>query len=215
MICNNSLRELGLIVNGSGSGFFGLARYFDNAFVRSSEYFNNFLLRIGGLYSVKGRVFETPARDAYAIVGVLRSPRAGPLADAEVAQLASSLNGHLRRAAALHYKLAAARPSGRLLESAIDRLPFGIMVADARGKVLAANRAAQDMLQAGDGLVERNGVLQARPGATTRASRGASPRPSRGRPGGPGPAAASASRASSPRSRTTWSRWRPCPNPPI
>jgi DNA-binding CsgD family transcriptional regulator len=36
------------------------------------------------------------------------------------------------------------------------------MVADARGKVLAANRAAQDMPQAGDGLVERNGVLQAR-----------------------------------------------------
>jgi DNA-binding CsgD family transcriptional regulator/PAS domain-containing protein len=137
-------------------------RYFDSAFVRSSEYFNDFLLRIGGLYSVKGRVFETEARDAYAIVGVLRSPRAGPLDDAEVAQLAASLNGHLRRAAALHYKLAAARPSGRLLESAIDRLPFGIMVADARGKVLAANRAAQDMLQAGDGLVERNGVLQAR-----------------------------------------------------
>src|SRR5215207_8975166 len=97
-------------------------RYFDQAFVRSSEYFNDFLLRIGGLYSVKGRVFETGSRDVYAIAGVLRSPKAGPLDDAEIARLAASLNGHLRRAAALHHKLAAARPNGRLLESAIDRL---------------------------------------------------------------------------------------------
>jgi DNA-binding CsgD family transcriptional regulator/PAS domain-containing protein len=136
-------------------------RYFDQAFVRSSEYFNDFLLRIGGLYSVKGRVFETGSRDVYAIAGVLRSPKAGPLDDAEIARLAASLNGHLRRAAALHHKLAAARPNGRLLESAIDRLPFGIMVVDPQGKVLAANRAAQDMLETGDALRERNGVLQA------------------------------------------------------
>ena len=136
-------------------------RYFDQDFVRGSEYFNDFLLQIGGLYSVKGRVFETESRDAYAIAGVLRSPRAGPLDDDEISCLAAGLNGHLRRAAALHYKLSAARPNGRLLESAFDHLSFGIVVVDARGRVLAANQAAQDMLQTGDALIERNGVLQA------------------------------------------------------
>ncbi len=136
--------------------------YFDQAFVRKSEYFNDFLLRIGGLYSVKGRVFETASRDAYAIAGVLRSPKAGPLDGDEIARLTTSLNGHLRRAAALHHKLSAARPNGRLLEAAVDQLSFGILVVDERGKVLAANRTAQDMLQTGDALIERKGILKAR-----------------------------------------------------
>jgi len=135
--------------------------YFDQAFVRKSEYFNDFLLRIGGLYSVKGRVFETGSRDTYAIAGVLRSPKAGPLDSDEIARLAASLNGHLRRAAAIHHKLSAARPNGRLLEAAVDKLSIGILVVDWRGKVLAANRTAQDMLQTEDALIERNGVLRA------------------------------------------------------
>src|SRR5215212_6308010 len=136
--------------------------YFDQAFVRRDEHFNDFLLRIGGLYTVKGRVFETPSRDTYAIIGVLRSPKAGPLDGDEIACLTTCLNGHLRRAAALHHKLSAARPNGRLLEAAIDKLSLGILVVDKRGKVLAANRTAQDMLQTGDALIERNGVLKAR-----------------------------------------------------
>src|SRR5215218_9363491 len=48
-----------------------------------------------------------------------------------------------------------------LLESAIHHLPFGIMVVDAQRKVLAANRAAKGILQAGDVLVKRQGVLRA------------------------------------------------------
>src|SRR3954462_8268458 len=136
--------------------------YFDQAFVRRDEHFNDFLLRIGGLYTVKGRVFETPSRDTYAIIGVLRSPKAGPLDGDEIACLTACLNGHLRRAAALHHKLSAARPNGRLLEAAIDKLSLGILVVDRRGKVLAANRTAQNMLQTGDALIERSGVLRAR-----------------------------------------------------
>src|SRR3954469_7368809 len=139
-----------------------IQHYFDQAFVQRNEHFNDFLLRIGGLYTVKGRVFETPSRDAYAIIGVLRSPKAGPLDGDEIACLTASLNSHLRRAAALHHKLSAARPNGRLLEAAIDKLSLGILVVDRRGKVLAANRTAQNMLQTGDALIERNGVLRAR-----------------------------------------------------
>src|SRR3954447_25113645 len=51
--------------------------------------------------------------------------------------------------------------NGQLLESAIHHLPFGIMVVDAHRKVLAANRAAKDILQTGDALVERQSVLGA------------------------------------------------------
>src|SRR3954470_19388974 len=137
-------------------------RYFDQEFVRRSEYFNDFLLKIGGLYSVKGRVFETPSRDSYAIAWVLRSPTAGPLDPDEIARLAQALNGHLRRAAALHHKLSAARPNGRLLEAAIDHLSVGVLIVNWRGRVLAANRTAQSMLLTGDALTERNGVLKAR-----------------------------------------------------
>src|SRR5215212_9280230 len=51
--------------------------------------------------------------------------------------------------------------NSQLLESAIHHLPFGIMVVDAQRKVLAANRAAKDILQTGDALVERQSVLRA------------------------------------------------------
>jgi DNA-binding CsgD family transcriptional regulator/PAS domain-containing protein len=150
-----------LLENRKVGEWIAIQHYFDQSFVRQNKHFNDFLLRIGGLYSVKGRVFETASRDTYAIAGVLRSSKAGPLDSDEIAQLAASLNGHLRRAAALHHKLASARLNGRLLEAAVDHLSFGILVVDWRGKVLAANRTAQDMLQTGDALIERNGVLKA------------------------------------------------------
>src|SRR4051812_1043899 len=51
--------------------------------------------------------------------------------------------------------------NGHLLESAIHHLPFGIMVVDAHRKVLATNRAAKDILQTRDALVERQSVLRA------------------------------------------------------
>jgi DNA-binding CsgD family transcriptional regulator len=51
--------------------------------------------------------------------------------------------------------------NSQLLESAIHHLPFGIMVVDAHRKVLAANRAAKDILQTRDALVERQSVLRA------------------------------------------------------
>ena len=51
--------------------------------------------------------------------------------------------------------------NSQLLESAIHHLPFGIMVVDAYRKVLAANRAAKDILQTRDALVERQSVLRA------------------------------------------------------
>src|SRR4051812_6880714 len=151
-----------LLENRKVGEWIAIQHYFDQAFVQRNEHFNDFLLRIGGLYSVKGRVFETPSRDTYAIIGVLRSPKAGPLDGDEIARLTASLNGHLRRAAALHHKLSAARPNGRLLEAAIDKLSLGILVVDRRGRLLAANRSAQNMLQTGDALIERNGVLRAR-----------------------------------------------------
>jgi DNA-binding CsgD family transcriptional regulator len=151
-----------LLENRKVGEWIAIQHYFDQAFVQQDEHFNDFLLRIGGLYSVKGRVFETPSRDTYAIIGVLRSPKVGPLDGDEIGRLTASLNGHLRRAAALHHKLSAVRPNGRLLEAAIDKLSFGILVVDWRGKVLAANRTAQNMLQTGDALIERSGVLRAR-----------------------------------------------------
>src|SRR5215207_10199082 len=51
--------------------------------------------------------------------------------------------------------------NSQLLEFAIHHLPFGIMVVDARRKVLAANRVAKDILQTRDALVERQSVLRA------------------------------------------------------
>jgi DNA-binding CsgD family transcriptional regulator len=80
--------------------------------------------------------------------------KAGPLGRDDFSRPATFFNGHSR-------SLAAAHPSSRLLELVIDHLSFGLIVVDARGKVLAANRTAQEILQTRDALIERNGVLQA------------------------------------------------------
>src|SRR4029450_13950156 len=50
-----------LLKNRKVREWIAIQTYFDQTFVHRDEHFNDFLLQIGGLYSVKGRVFETPS----------------------------------------------------------------------------------------------------------------------------------------------------------
>lgn len=57
-----------------------------------------------------------------------------------------------------------ARWSGRM----IDRLPLGVVLLDAAGRIVGLNRAGQAMVDAQDGLRHRHGRLQAEQGAEAR-----------------------------------------------
>jgi PAS domain-containing protein len=94
------------------------------------------------------------------VIAVLRDVRQGPFGDLEVAAL-QRMVPHLQRAARLHVQMQELRLHNQALEAALDQLPFGMIVADASGRVLIINRAAEEMAAKSDGLLLRSGHLTA------------------------------------------------------
>ena len=80
-------------------------------------------------------------------------PRIGP----PEMELLDALVPHLARAYEIHSKLRAAQQESDALRRAVDRLPTGVLVLDEAGRVTMANRSAEDVLDAGDGLELRRG----------------------------------------------------------
>jgi DNA-binding CsgD family transcriptional regulator len=101
-------------------------------------------------------------------VAVVRSPQTGPGGDEDRA-LFGHLSHHLARAARLTLRIADATRQQTSLERALDALDHGIMLVDERARLLWANRAADRMLTANDGLTLRHGVVHGASPAATRA----------------------------------------------
>jgi DNA-binding CsgD family transcriptional regulator len=134
----------------AGSVFVG-QRLLDDAELVRSEFYQDFL-RPQGYFHILGAV---PLKDeeAMAVLRVLRPPDAAPFAAAET-RLLGLLVPHVERALRVHRQMASARASARAAFDALDRFPTGVVVLDARGRVLAANRKAESLLAAGDGLTQ-------------------------------------------------------------
>ena len=130
--------------------------HFDDGRFRKSEFFNDFLVPYGVPYAIGGRPFETA--DLSAVIAVLRDVRQGPFCELEVAAL-ERMVPHLQRAARLHLQMQGLRLHNQAVEAALDRLPFGVIVADASGRALIINRAAEKMAAKNDGLILRGGHL--------------------------------------------------------
>jgi DNA-binding CsgD family transcriptional regulator/PAS domain-containing protein len=142
---------------------------FDDGRFRTTEFFNDFLVPYGVPYVAGGRPFETA--DLSAVIAVLRNFRQGPFGEPELAAL-KRLVPHLQRAARLHFQIRELRVQNQAVEAALDRLPFGVVIADVKGRALMANRAAEEMAAANDGLVLRAGQLTAeRTGEATELAR--------------------------------------------
>ena len=131
---------------------------FDEGRFRKAEFFNDFLVPYGVPYVAGGRPFETA--DLSAVIAVLRNFRQGPFGEPELAALAC-LVPHLQRAARLHFQMRELRLQNRTVEAALDQLPFGVVIADASGRALVVNRAAEEMAAANDGLHLRDRRLAA------------------------------------------------------
>lgn len=129
---------------------------FDEGRFRKSEFLNDFLIPHGVPYVAGTRPFETA--DLSAVLAVLRNFRQGSFGQPELAVL-RRLVPHLQRAARLHLQMREMRLQNQAVEAALDRLPFGVVIADATGRTLLVNRAAQDMAAAKDGLLLCGGRL--------------------------------------------------------
>jgi hypothetical protein len=137
-------------------------RLFSQGFMAEHPYYREFLVPLGFRFTTKCRVYDDRESKCYGVFGFVRREGAEPFEGGTLDEIAAILTPHLGRAAKLHQKLAPARIRGRLIESAFDRLACGLVIAGCDGRVLAVNKAALDILEGDNGLVLREGSLQAR-----------------------------------------------------
>ena len=108
-------------------------------------------LRPQGLHSLINLRAARGERGAVANVCVLRTAREGEFGAEEV-ELLSRLAPHLRRAVAVHTRLAEAEGDRRALAEALERLPRAAFLVDGAAAVRLANAAGAALLAARDGL---------------------------------------------------------------
>ncbi len=114
-------------------------------------------LRPQGFHSLLNLRAARGASGAVANVCVARTAREGGFGAEEVALL-SRLAPHLRRAVAVHTRLAEAEGERRALAEALERLPRAAFLVDGAGTVRLANAAGAAL------LATRDGGLRADPG---------------------------------------------------
>jgi DNA-binding CsgD family transcriptional regulator len=126
----------------------------DGSLMRKDEFlrtaFYDECLRPQGLRSLINLRAARGERGAVANVCVLRSGREGEFGAEEV-ELLSRLAPHLRRAVAVHTRLAEAEGDRRALAEALERLPRAAFVVDGAAVVRHANAAGAALLAARDG----------------------------------------------------------------
>ena len=69
---------------------------------------------------------------------------------------------HVRHTVSVQQALSGAGALGATLEGMLDATGLGVVQLDARGRMVAANDRARNILRTGDGLLDRDGVLSAR-----------------------------------------------------
>jgi DNA-binding CsgD family transcriptional regulator len=98
---------------------------------------------------------------------------AGRVFGSEEVELVRRLLPHLQRALTVHERLNVLSSRQEAAESALDRLPFGVLLLDHLGRAVFVNRAAHLIVSGNDGLrLERN-LLTASTGRPQRALRDA------------------------------------------
>ena len=95
-----------------------------------------------------------------------RPSESGPYGPTELERI-GWLSKHLACAMALQNALGAAAASNRILADVVDRFDRGALIVEAGGQIRFANRAAQAVLDRGDGLVAFSGRLEARSSTET------------------------------------------------
>jgi DNA-binding CsgD family transcriptional regulator/PAS domain-containing protein len=139
-------------------------RVFDEDYVRRSEFFNDFCLRVGFRYLAGVCVFHEEGHDA--LLGFHKSVGAEPFVDREVRELRTLLP-HFRRLAQLQHRLESLEAGVRPLALALDRLASGVIIVDQDLRIRFVNHAAEGILRAQDGLAQRNNRLAIAHAATS------------------------------------------------
>ena len=123
---------------------------------RRSEFYQDQSRHAGIFYSM-GAVIERTV-DRMAVVGVQCGYRSGPFTS-EAADLVGHLMPHLRQAYLTQRTIRAVTQMCATLTETLHLVPSPVLIVDGEGKLEFANRAAEALLSAGDGLRHHRGVV--------------------------------------------------------
>lgn len=115
----------------------------------ATEFYNDFLKPQGHLYSMAGVISQHPSQGSYLMA--VGSPSKGSFTASDEAILLA-LMPHLQTAMRTHQRLSVLSARLTASESILDQLDYGVLLLDAGGKVLFANRMANAALKSKDGL---------------------------------------------------------------
>ncbi|MEM9439020.1 MAG: hypothetical protein AAGA73_01095 [Pseudomonadota bacterium] len=155
----------------------GLARpgqvYVDHEFISDQEmdkhrFYQEFLKPFDMRYTVG--VTARTATDHGIVSNVIRSPRQGPAEEHHIA-LMGLLHTHVTQAVKIGDRLQRLSLENAALRNAFDYLSDGILIISGDGKVITANRAADELIKSRDGLMTVSGTLTASHGPTADALR--------------------------------------------
>ena len=126
--------------------------------LRSSEWYNDFLLKAGIDDAISVRLFDSGSRSV--MFGMSLKLDQAPLGAADIAAL-QELLGPLGKAARLHTELLSLGWRSSVALQALDQLAAGVVVTDGAGRVIELNQLAERIVRSDDGLMIRNGRLDA------------------------------------------------------
>jgi DNA-binding CsgD family transcriptional regulator len=126
--------------------------------LRRNEFYNDYLLKAGVDDAVGVRLFESASHTV--LFGIHHGIDQAPFTAAGIAALQELLEP-LAKAARLHTELSSLGWKSSIALSALDQVAAAVIVADGDGLVIEMNRAAERVLERGDGLTISNGKLGA------------------------------------------------------
>jgi DNA-binding CsgD family transcriptional regulator/PAS domain-containing protein len=131
---------------------------FDDRYVAKSEFYQDFLIPIGGRYVIGAKLIDTGSD-----IGILRVHRNAKQGRFEHAdrKLFARVEPHLIQAARLFHKFSELREDRARTLAALDRVPCGIIVVDQNANILDMNAAAEIILRTADALRATKGRLNA------------------------------------------------------
>lgn len=135
---------------------FSCHEYFDEQYVRTSRFFQEFLIPDGGRFIAGGRVLETSTATVY--TGLHRSTAQGPLPQPQVEKLRVYSN-EIARSVRFYLECEALRVQNAALSSILDFLPMIACVTDSSCRLIASSLRAEKMFAENDGISIRSGFI--------------------------------------------------------
>ncbi|MDQ7249050.1 helix-turn-helix transcriptional regulator [Dongia sedimenti] len=125
---------------------------------RRTEFYQDYLRKTGAFYGLGGLVERADGR--IAVFGVQRGYEDGRF-ETESVDLVSALMPHLKRAYRMHSAVGRAQRDREIFEETLRVVPQSVLIVDRDARLVFANRAAERMLEAGDGIRLVSGRLTA------------------------------------------------------